>query len=66
MYSPGIEPANVPWLSNGLQEVSGLTTLTSGKSNIEYFDSRKYLRGIVVERTGMSFITMLSKVRKLY
>lgn len=44
MYSPGIEPANMPWLSNGLQEVSGLTTLTSGKSNIEYFDSRKYLK----------------------
>lgn len=44
MYCPGIKPANVPWLSDGLPEVSVLITLTSGKSNIEYFDSGKYLK----------------------
>ena len=44
MYCPGIKPANVPWLSDGLPEVSVLIALTSGKSNIEYFDSRKYLK----------------------
>lgn len=42
MYAP--EPANGPWLSNGLQQVSGLATFANDMSNTEYFDYRKYLK----------------------